>query len=184
MGHPVVDEFATISSPIFLTPRALLGKIYNVGITLGHMRGSEMALDLGWPPLCVGVDRPASQLPTSWEEQLIEAITEPGPIERVEPEEGVLVKVKMPTHSIEVYRFENTTVVAVAESLLPRQLYRLCETVKTSVVVAVSVGNRVVRSSNAAPLTVGAVSENRLARIIESVASLESSPVVASSAPL
>ncbi|MGB6335620.1 MAG: hypothetical protein WBG96_08410, partial [Thermoanaerobaculia bacterium] len=43
LGHAVIDEFATISSPIFLAPRSLLGKIYNAGLSLGHKRDHEMA---------------------------------------------------------------------------------------------------------------------------------------------
>ena len=49
MGNGVVDEYATISSPIFLGARDELGKIYNAGISLGHKRDPDMGLDLGWP---------------------------------------------------------------------------------------------------------------------------------------
>ena len=41
LGHPVVDEYATTSSPIFLTSRRLLGKIYNAGISLGVVAAHE-----------------------------------------------------------------------------------------------------------------------------------------------
>ena len=173
MGHPVVDEFATLSSPIFLTPRALLGKIYNAGISLGHMRDSEMALDLGWPPLCIGVDQPAPQLPATWQVELIEAITAPAAADRVEPDEGELAAVRMPTHEIETFRLLDATVMVVSEPLLPRQLSRLCEAVKTPVGVAVAVGNRVERSAKASPQEIRAVSERRLAEILESAGSLQ-----------
>ena len=74
LGHVVVDEYGTLSSPIFFTPRPLLGKVYDAGISLAHRRDREMALDLGWPPLCVGVDAPAPSLPMEWQRQTLDAI--------------------------------------------------------------------------------------------------------------
>ncbi len=77
LGHSVVDEFGSISSPVFLAPRSLLGKTYNAGISLGHRRDPEMGLDLGWPPLCIGIDRPAPSLPPDWETRLLTSICAP-----------------------------------------------------------------------------------------------------------
>src|SRR5437867_3451671 len=59
LGLPVIDEFATISSPIFFAAPPMLGKIYNVGITLGHKRSPDMDIDTGWPPLCIGIETPS-----------------------------------------------------------------------------------------------------------------------------
>jgi hypothetical protein len=132
-----------------------------------------MALDLGWPPLCIGVDLPAPQLPTGWEEELIEAITAPASADRVKRDEGELAAVRMPTHEIETFRLADATVMVVSEPLLPRQLSRLCEAVKTPVGVAVAVGNRVERSAKASPQEISAVSERRLAEILESAGSLQ-----------
>ena len=55
MGHAVVDEFATVSAPLFFSPPDQLGKIYNAGISLGHRRDPELGLDQGWPPFCAGI---------------------------------------------------------------------------------------------------------------------------------
>ncbi|MCI0603918.1 hypothetical protein L0156_13015, partial [bacterium] len=73
MGLPVVDEFGTFCTPIFFGPLPLLGQIYNVGITLGHQRSPDMSIDLGWPPVCVGIqtDRSAD---AGWETKLLNAI--------------------------------------------------------------------------------------------------------------
>ena len=173
MGHPVVDEFATLSSPIFLAPRALLGKIYNVGISLGHMRDSEMALDLGWPPFCVGVDLPVPPLPATWDQDLLQAIQGPTENDLNEESLGSLTTASFPTLEVEQYGWADAAVVVVSEALLPRQLGRVCEVIKAPMAMAVAVGNRVTRSEKAAPRTVTAVSESKLERIIEAVAGLE-----------
>ncbi len=81
LGHAVVDEFATFSSPLFFAPAPILGKIYDAGITLAHRRDPEMGIDFGWPPLCVGLDAPEPDLPEGWEETLLRAI-------QVAPEPG------------------------------------------------------------------------------------------------
>jgi len=173
VGHPVVDEFATLSSPIFLTPRPLLGKIYNAGISLGHLRDAEMALDLGWPPFCVGVDLPAPALPATWEQHLLQAVQ--GPVENDLAEEpmGSLTTASFPTHEVKRYQWADATVVVVSAALLPRQLERVCEVIKAPVAVAVAVGNRVERGENSKPRTVTAASESKLEKIVASVAGLE-----------
>lgn len=173
LGHPVVDEFATLSSPIFLTPRPLLGKIYNAGISLGHLRDAEMALDLGWPPLCIGVDQPAPRQPADWEHQLLQALQRPVDLNRGQEPMGSLESARFETHQLERYHWANATVVAVSAALLPRQLNRVCEAVEAPIAVAVALGNRVGRSSKAVPQSVTAVSEKKLGKIIESIAGLQ-----------
>lgn len=168
LGHPVVDEFATLSSPVFLTPRPLLGKIYNAGISLGHLRDAEMALDLGWPPLCLGLDLPVPGLPTAWETQMLEAIKNPS---EDEPETGVLTAVRSPSHQVESYRLADIAVMALSEPLLPRQLLRLCEALKSPVSVVIALGNRIGRSKGGEPQVVRAVSEARLTEIVKTVES-------------
>ena len=172
MGHPVVDEYATISSPVFLTPRSLLGKIYNAGISLGHLRGQEMALDLGWPPLCVGVDLPMPEVPEDWERQLLRAIVHPdgGDLE-IDPLAS-RVSARRPSHEVEAYRWADATVIAISEPLLPRQLQRVCEAVKTPVAVAVALGNRIERSDGGSPQSVRVVSEAVLGEILKTVEGL------------
>lgn len=171
LGHPVVDEYSTISSPVFLTPRPMLGKIYNAGISLGHARDREMALDLGWPPLCVGVDRPSPELPSDWEHQLLTAIMNPdrcGESEKM----GELTRVQRNDHEVEMFRVAGATVVAVSSPLLPRQLARICEAVPTAVAVAVSLGNRLERSEESSPRSVRGVSDAKLCEISGTVGGL------------
>lgn len=175
LGHPVVDEFATISSPIFVTPRSLLGKIYNAGISLGHLRDAEMALDSGWPPLCVGVDLPPPDLPADWEQQLLEMIQGSSIDTPRSRHQGHLQSRSFPTHDLELYRLADAVVVVVSAALLPRQLARVCEAVQSSVAIALSVGNRIVRSDRGQPGTVRMVSEATLLKIVESVDTLGSS---------
>ena len=45
LGHPVIDEFATISSPSSSLPGPYSGKIYNAGLHLGHQRDPEMGIN-------------------------------------------------------------------------------------------------------------------------------------------
>ena len=175
MGHPVVDEFATISSPIFLTPRALLGKIYNVGISLGHRRDTEMALDLGWPPLCVGVDLPAPHLPANWEEQLLREVQGPTESQASAKPLGSLTTSGSSSHQIECYQWADAAVVALSEPLLPRQLSRFCESIEALLAVAVGVGNRIERGQDGAPGRVRAVSEAKLEELVQLVARLSPS---------
>jgi hypothetical protein len=172
LGHPVVDEFSTISSPIFLTPRALLGKIYNVGITLGHRRDAEMALDLGWPPLCVGVDSPAPHLPADWEEQLLREVQTPIECTVSAKPLGTVTSFRSRTHQFECYRWADAAVVASSEPLLPRQLTRLCEAIGAPLTIAVGVGNRIERSREGKPGGVQAVSETKLEDIVQAAARL------------
>lgn len=171
LGHPVIEEYRTISSPIFLTPRPLLGKIYNAGISLGHRRDQEMALDLGWPPLCIGVDLPAPKLPANWESQLLSSIMNPDEAS-VRETRGELTRIQRQSHEIERFRLAGVTVVAVSSPLLPRQLLRVCEIVPTSVAVAVSLGNRLERSEGGTPRSVDGASEAKLGEILGTVGGL------------
>ncbi|MGB5549176.1 MAG: hypothetical protein WBO74_01655 [Thermoanaerobaculia bacterium] len=162
LGHPVIDEFATISSPIFLAPRSLLGKIYNAGISLGHQRDPEMGIDLGWPPLCVGLDAPAPELPSNWEARLLEALAAKGV-----PGEGAgdtlpIRRGRFGEHEVECLKVGEASIFVTSAPLLPKQLGYLCEAGLTPLVVAVSVGNRLERVSEGEPRSVTALSQERL----------------------
>ncbi len=160
LGHPVVDEFATISAPIFLAPRSLLGKIYNAGISLGHKRDPEMGIDLGWPPLCLGLDEPAPELPSDWEARLLEAVQTNGdavPRLRRKDRDG---------HEVETLQIGGATIVATSAPLLPKQLSHLCEAASNSVVVTVSLGNRLERVRGGTLRTVDALSQDRLELLV------------------
>jgi hypothetical protein len=166
LGHPVVDEYATISSPIFLTPRRLLGKIYNAGISLGHRRDHEMGLDLGWPPLCIGLEKPAPELPEDWEAKLLAAIMSSVETSGVAPTAGELTRIRRNGHEIDIFRLAGATVTAISTPLLPNQLSRVCEAMSTSVSVAVSLGNRIEHSKEGRPQPIHGVSEATLHDIL------------------
>jgi hypothetical protein len=172
LGHPVIDEYATISSPVFLAPRRLLGKIYNAGISLGHRRDHEMGLDLGWPPLCVGVEKPAPELPEDWEERLLGAIMREEETSSSARTQGELTQVERNGHEVAIFRLAGATVTAVSSPLLPNQLARICEAMSTSVCVAVSLGNRIERSREGRPQPIEAVSEATLLDILATVQGL------------
>jgi hypothetical protein len=128
LGLPVVDEYATFSTPIFFGPIPLLGQLYNVGITLGHQRDPEMGLDQGWPPICVGIESDQLAKP-GWEEQLLSAIKNERPKEDQDLYQSV--------------RIGNVDVFASKTPLLPRQLRRICQISKMSFAIAFSTGNRI-----------------------------------------
>ena len=157
MGLPVVQEFATVSSPIFFGPVPLLGKIYNAGITLGHNRGPAMDIDMGWPPLCIGVEDVASDLPENWETKLLERITSPN-------ENGVAQEVD--GYLVQTIEIGQTSVYATNAPLLPRQLLRLCQLSKLPFAIAFATGNRITRQKNADPVQLQAVSETQLQKLI------------------
>jgi len=156
LGHPVIDEFATISSPIFICPRSLLGKIYNAGISLGHKRDPEMGIDLGWPPLCVGLEESVPELAPDWEARLLGAVQKSG-----ESESGVR-RMDHDGYAIECVKVGEATIVATSAPLLPKQLSRLCEAGSSPVVVAVSTGNRLEPVAAGSPRELSALSQDRV----------------------
>ena len=165
LGHPVIDEFATISSPIFLTPRALLGKIYNAGLSLGHRRDPEMGIDQGWPPLCVGLDAQAPELPSDWEARLLDAVVAAAPTGKG-TEEGVEVRrAASAGHRVEGLQIGEASIVVTSAPLLPKQLAYLCEAASSAVVVAVSLGNRLERVGKGGRRTVSALSRRDLSSL-------------------
>ncbi len=156
MGLPVIDEFATFSSPIFFCPNPILGKIYNAGITLGHHRDPEMGIDLGWPPLVIGHDASEPELPENWEEQLLVSIKK-AEVQRSGGAEAYQVK-KLKIESAELFITD--------APLLPKQLSRLAQKSDAPFSVALSIGNRLTSQKNATPLTLNAASEALLTQII------------------
>lgn len=168
MGHPVVDEFGTLSSPILIAAAPLLGKIYNAGISLGHRRDSEMAIDLGWPPFCIGLDEPAPTLPADWEQQLLSAITAP-PQPGGEATSGSHRSARAGDFDLEHWYFggpapqSQISVLATSAPLMPAQLGRLAELDTRALTVAVATGNRVTRQEAGRPQELRAVSEGQLA---------------------
>lgn len=159
LGLPVIDEFATFSSPIFFAPIPILGKIYNAGISLGHKRDPEMSIDTGWPPLCIGYDAPAPELPAGWEAQLLAEVQggEGAEGQRSAAAEG---------YEVQMITIGETEVIATDAPLLPKQLRRICESSRSPFRIAFATGNRLTRAEKGAPLQLRAVSEQVLARIL------------------
>jgi len=165
LGNGVVEEYATISAPIFLAPNSILGKIYNAGISLGHKRDAEMGLDQGWPPLCIGLYKDAPALPVDWEATLLNAIMTRG---NAMPLPAGIKQSKQTTggYALERWRFgSEVTVIATTAPLLPAQLGRLCDADSAPLTVAVGLGTRIARQESM-PQTVNAVSEKVLAALI------------------
>ena len=150
LGLPVIDEFATFSSPIFFCPTPILGKIYNAGISLGHKRDPEMGIDLGWPPLVIGYQAAAPQLKESWEQELVEEIQKAG-------EQGGKVAGEITTideNEVRKLKIGECEVFATNAPLLPKQLQRIAQLANTPFSIAFSTGNRLTGQKNALPLTV------------------------------
>lgn len=165
LGLPVIDEFATFSSPIFFCPTSILGKIYNAGISLGHKRDPEMGIDLGWPPTVVGYDAPAPELKESWEKELLEAIMKEG--EKGGTGEGEIITVD--DYEVRKLSIGECEVFASNAPLLPKQLQRIAQLSNAPFSIAFSTGNRLITQKNAQPLVVTAASERALNKIIEAL---------------
>jgi hypothetical protein len=174
LGHVVLEEFGTISSPIFLAPRPLLGKIYDVGISLGHRRDREMSVDLGWPPLCIGVEGEAPELPDAWQAQFLDAVMS-GVSTAGIPSLSVQRRVAG-GDALEVLRFPaaeragSVCIVACSAPLLPQHLGRLCDLDDSGLTLAFATGNRVTRQQNATAQRVTATSESRLSALVDALA--------------
>ncbi len=153
IGLPVVDEFATFSTPVFFGPSSQLGKLYNLGITLGHQRNSEMPIDQGWPPICIGLPD-EDPVPADWETDLLTAIKN----EKPEPvaETGAIT---------EFTRIGPFDIYATNAPLLPRQLRRICELSTAPLSIAFSTGNRITARKGKV-LNIDVVSESLLAELI------------------
>jgi hypothetical protein len=163
MGLSVIDEYATFSSPLFFASTKILGKIYDAGISLGHLRDPEMGLDLGWPPLCVGIEEPEPKLSENWQGELLDQIKQnPGDAKS----EGVK-ETLVDGHQIQKVRIANIDIYATDAPLLPKQLKRICQLGSNPFSLAFSVGNKITPQKDAAPISVQALSELSLKGILE-----------------
>ena len=133
MGHAVVDEFQTFSTPILIGPGQLLGQLYNTGITLGHQRNPEMPLDQGWPPFCVGIQSDDA-VPKGWEEMLLNAIKKTS---------ANLTPSDPSKFRIQHHRNREVEIFATDAPLLPRHLRRICHLSGSPLAIAFSTGNRI-----------------------------------------
>jgi hypothetical protein len=165
LGLPVIDEFATFSSPIFFCPTSILGKIYNAGISLGHKRDPEMGIDLGWPPVVVGYDAPAPELKESWEKELLEEIQKAG--EQGSRGAGEIITVD--DYEVRKLKIGECEVFVTNAPLLPKQLQRIAQLSNAPFSIAFSTGNRLTAQKNAQPLTIQVASEAALRSIINAL---------------
>jgi hypothetical protein len=183
LGLPVIDEYATFSSPIFFAPISILGKIYNAGISLGHLRDPEMGLDTGWPPLCVGIDGPAPMLPPNWDQTLIQELQSM----KLDGSDSANSSVDSRTASVEDFLLQcirmgtpnsdqpgGTKVFATNAPLLPRQLKRITQiATKASFAVAFSTGNRIKTKEVPNPAECHVIPEETLGKILTEFQRLE-----------
>lgn len=160
LGLPVTEEFCTFSSPIFLAPIPILGKIYNAGISLAHKRNSDMDIDTGWPPLCVGYDAPAPELPADWETLVLAEMQRS---EGTAPKGNGFAEVE--GYQMQWVVIGQAEVAATDAPLLPGQLRRIAQTSRAPFCLAFATGNRITRARNGAPFTVHAVSEEVLSSL-------------------
>jgi hypothetical protein len=163
LGLPVIDEFATFSSPIFFSPTPILGKIYNAGISLGHKRDPEMGIDLGWPPVVVGYDAPSPELNERWEQQLLEEIQKAGE----QGSGGAGEQKAIGEYEVRVLKVGECEIFGTNAPLLPKQLRRIAQLSNAPFSIAFSTGNRLTAQKNAQPLVVTAASEAALNKIMD-----------------
>ena len=178
MGHAVVDEFATVSAPLFFSSPALLGRIYNAGLSLGHRRDPELALDQGWPPLCVGIQGFDTGGQADPEPEIMTELMRPMTFTTPPPAQAVRYHAQsMQDHLLELWRFSaDVSCFATNAPLLPRQLRRLCDTGDAPLVLALSLGNRLPRLRKGALGNVQSVSESSLGELLMLAHELKHSP--------
>lgn len=147
MGHAVVDEFASVSAPLFFAPPDQLGKIYNTGISLGHRRDPEMAVDQGWPPFCAGIPMPPGEPGMDPEPGILAELLLPPKFAAIPRHAGLHFQSgKLSDCTLEHWQLSNAiSCFATDVPLLPRQLRRLCDVGDASLTLALSLGNRLPR---------------------------------------
>ncbi len=174
LGQGVVDEFATVSGPLFLAPEPLLGKLYDAGLALGVRRDPELPIDAGWPPFCAALDTPAPALPPRWDVELSDALRRPAWHLPETSTERRAVRLAAGRHALEVLRFgsrreRRVTVLGTDAPLLPAQLARLCDLDDAGLTIALATGNRLAAAAPGTTQSVAAVAEATLATLTEAV---------------
>ena len=162
LGHAVVDEFATVSAPLFFSRPDQLGRIYNAGISLGHRRDPELGVDHGWPPFCAGMPLPEDGLDAEPESAILSALLTPPKFSTPGgTTELHFQSEQLSDRTLEHWRFGNEiSCFATDAPLLPRQLRRLCGVGDASLTLALSLGNRLLRLRNGEPGQVRSVPES------------------------
>ena len=156
LGQGVLDEFGTLSSPIWIAPADLIGSMYDFGIAFGFELDPELPIDGGWPPVCIGLDQPAPPLPPDWEGELAAAIRAAGP----RPPGGGLERLRIDGYRLDRFRIGEAAVLETDAPLLPHQLRRLAEASAAACALAVSTAQRVTRSHGGEPARFAVASES------------------------
>ncbi len=169
LGQGVLDEFGTLSSPILLAPAELLGRIYDFGIAFGFRYDAELPLDGGWPPICIGLERPAPELPADWESELAAVIAGPPPAAGAAAGYR-LERLRVGSRRLDRLRLGEAVVLATDAPLLPQQLGRLCEAAGGAVALAVACGQRLTRSGDGRPAAIAVAAESELAELAAALA--------------
>ncbi len=167
LGQGVLDEFGTLSSPVWLAPWELLGKMYDFGLAFGLRRDPDMSIEGGWPPICIGLDLPAPPLPSGWENELSVAI------ERGVPAAGTgdrLGRLTVGAHRLDRYRLGGVTILETDAPLLPHQLGRLCDASGGDLALAMATAQRITRSRGGEPAPLAVASEKTVAALTAAVA--------------
>ena len=177
IGNGVVDEFRTTSAPLFVCPTALLGKIYDAGMALADRRDVEAPLDLGWPPLCMGLDGIDAELPPEWRDEFLDTLT--GQVKGSAPAWPVrAASAAAGDYEVEILSCggagptDRVRIIGTTAPMLPGQLERLADTDDSALTVAIATGNRIVRAKNAEPQALKAVSESTLAGLVAAARAL------------
>lgn len=63
LGRAVIDEFGTLSSPVYLVAPDRVGVVYDAALADAFSRDPDLPIDAGWPPLVIGVRPESDDLP-------------------------------------------------------------------------------------------------------------------------
>lgn len=166
LGHGVVDEFQTISGPLFISPRQIIGGIYDSGMRLADLRDVEAPIDQGWPPLTIGVDVKVLPRPDDWQQQLLEAVQsrkDSGNAPWVSDLQTTFSG-EWETERLQCHAGERLllSVIVTSAPMLPQQLERLADRDDAPFTVAISTGNRLPRVEDQELHEVSVISEREL----------------------
>lgn len=171
LGHAVLDEFGTLSSPILLGARSAAGRLYDHGLRRSFARDPELGLDAGWPPLVVGLDGAT---------------------------DGVSARLRLHNawagaHRLSAVHLRGACVVATDAPLLPRQLQGLADAAcialvardpaRSAVAVAIATGNALASLPDDALQEVVFAGEATVDELVRAVAGLVGALVAQDDAP-
>jgi len=175
LGQGVVDEFRTISGPIFLAPAESIGGVYDAGMKLADARDEEAPIDQGWPPFTIGIDTRSPDRPDDWQDRLLDALKTEQSADKP-PWSSNFSSARTDDYIVESSSLVSDGVTAanilVTDApMLPSQLDRLAGLSKASISVAVSVGNRLPRLPGGEKHQVDVISEAQLDAVIRAASS-------------